>query len=107
MPGPLSSGQKLALYLLMGQQAARPDGESSFRQSVEANGHAGDYQTAFIAAIKQQLDPNFDQDAQIGAMPDLDPDTIRTALGFAPVYCVGCGPCPNVADGQVVYTGLK
>ncbi len=98
----LSTGQQIALYQLMAEHANTTDGKSWFRTYVETNGSTGNYGAALLAAA-QQLDSNI-QSSDIGALSDLLPASIRSALGTA-IYS-GTGPCLSKANCQLVYNAV-
>ena len=95
----LSTGQQIALYELMALHAETADGKSWFRTYVEANGTSGNYGAALLAAA-QQMDANI-QAGDIGSLSDLQPASIRSALGTA-IYS-GTGPCLSKSNCQLVY----
>jgi len=95
----LSEQQQLALYLLMGKHSDAADGKSALRTYVEANGSPGYYGPALRAGAKQ-LDRNI-ADGDIGDLADLNPASIRGALGI--MTYTGTGPCLDYATEQRFY----
>ena len=99
----LTSEQQIALYELMALHANTADGKSWFRTYVEQNVSGGNYAPALLAAA-QQMDSNIDATDIGSSLTDLQPASIRSALGTA-IYS-GTGPCLSKDNCQLVYSSI-